>query len=90
VYRDDTLAPTKLLVLFDEGIEVLHLPELTGISTKPCHLKLVEGFWIRSVCVHVDDPRPCPMRGGEGFSKEVLGSFSVSGRAEEKFQRVAM
>jgi hypothetical protein len=77
------------MVLFDQIIEILDLPQFTRFSNASCHLEIMQRFGIRSVCVPVDHPWLRGMRGSKGFHKEAFGSFTISGRAQQEVERVS-
>jgi hypothetical protein len=78
------------MVLFNEIIEILHLPELTAFGNEPCCFEFVERFGIRSIFVDVDHAWLNGMRCGEGFHKEALGSVPISGWTEKEIERLSL
>jgi hypothetical protein len=50
------------MILFDDVVEVLDLPQFTGFWDGPLILELLERFGIRRVFVDCDDPRSGGMR----------------------------
>jgi len=80
----------ETVILFNEVIEILHLPQFTAFRNESCCFEFVEGFGVGGVFVHVDHTRRSGMRGGEGFLKEALGSLPISGRTQHEVERVPL
>ncbi len=78
------------MVLFNEIIEVLHLSQLTASGETSFSLKLVEGFGVRSIFVHVDHSWRARVRGCKRFEQEVPGGFCVSRRAEKEVKGISL
>jgi hypothetical protein len=59
--------------LLDEVVEILPLPQFTGIWHDPFRFQFLERFWIGRVLINGDDSRSAGMRRSKRFSEEAFG-----------------
>ena len=77
------------MILFDDVVEVLDLPQFTGVGNSPLFFQLLEGFWIGCVFINGDDPRSGGMRSSQRFREEAFGCLGIACRAQQELERVA-
>ncbi len=63
------------VIVFDNVIEVLDLPQFTGVGNGSFRLQFLEGLWIGRVFVNVDHPRGGDLRRSQRFHEEAFGSL---------------
>ena len=78
------------MILLDEVVEVLILPQFTRIWQDPFRFELLESFGIGSVLINGDDVRSAGMRHSQRFREEAFGRLSIASGAQEKFQGMSL
>src|SRR5258708_1030239 len=78
------------MVLLDEIIEILPLPEFTRAWHDPFRFQFLERFWIGRVFINGDDSRSAGMSRSKRFREEASGCLSISRGTEQKFQGVSL
>src|SRR6266536_2452393 len=80
----------EAMILLDQVVEVLPLPQFTRIWQDPFRFQLLESFRISYVFINRDDARSANMRRSQRFREEGFSSFRIAPRAQEKFQGVSL
>ena len=78
----------RAMVLFDEVVEELALPQFTGNRHDPVCFQLPEGFGIGGVFIDCDDARDDCLRASERLLEKPLDRLSISCRTQKKLERV--
>jgi hypothetical protein len=78
------------MVLFNQIVEVFHLPQFTAFGNDARYFEFIECFGIGSVFVDVDHTWFIGMRGSERFEQEAGGCLCISGWAEKEIERVSL
>lgn len=79
----------EAMVLLNQGIEVLDLPQLTTFRDDSRCFEFIECFGVSSMFVHVDHPWSTALRGGKRFEQEAFGRFRISGWTEQEIERIS-
>ena len=77
------------MILFDNVVRELDLPQFTSVGNGSLFFQLLEGFWVRGVFIHRDDARRHSVRRGKRFGEKAFGRFGIACRAQEELERVA-
>jgi site-specific DNA recombinase len=75
---------------FHHVVEVLRLPQRTGVGEVACLLEGFEGWGIRRVLINRDDPWGGCMLGLEGLTEKALGGLGIAGRTQQKVESMAL
>ena len=79
----------RAMVLFDEVVEVLALPQFTGNWQDPLCFQFPEGFGIGGVFIDGDDAREDCLRGSKRLLEKPLYRLSISCLTQKKLERVS-
>jgi hypothetical protein len=63
----------EAVILLDEIVEVLALPQFTSVWHDPFRFQLLERFRIGRVCINRDDARSAAMWRSQRFCEETFG-----------------
>jgi hypothetical protein len=74
----------EAVILFDQVVEVLDLPQFTGLGNGSLLFQFVEGFGVGRVFVNCDDARSGGMRRSERFSEKVFGCLGIPCHTQKK------
>ena len=78
------------MILFDDIVQVLDLPQFTPFWNGSFRLQFVEGLWIGGVFIDGDHARSGGMRRSQRFREEAFGRFRIACRTQEELERVAL
>jgi hypothetical protein len=79
----------RAMVLFDEVVEVLALPQFTGIWHDLVCFQFPEGFGIGSVFIDGDDAREDGLRGSKRLLEKPFDRLSISCLTQKELERVS-
>jgi len=80
----------EAVILLDQVVEIVTLPQFTSIWQDPFRFQLLERFRIGCVLINRDDARSAAMRRSQRFREEAFSSFRIAPRAQEEFQDVSL
>jgi hypothetical protein len=80
----------EAVILFDDVVEILDLPQFTGVGNGSLCFQLTDGLGIGRICIDRDHTRGGAMRRSERFREAGFGCFGIAGGTEPKFQGVAL
>jgi len=75
------------MILFNDIIQGLALPECTGLAEQPCLLKSLEGRGVCRVLIDGDHTRGGCMACLQCLPEKPLGCVGIAGSAEHEVQR---
>ena len=78
----------EAMILFDEVVEILALPQFTRIWHDPFRFQFVESFGIGRVFINGDHSRSAGMRRSKRFREKAFGCLCISCRTQEKIQSI--
>ena len=68
----------KALILFNNVIQVLDLPQFTGVGNDSFRLQFLEGLWIGDIFIVIDHTRGGGMRRSQRFREKALRRFCIA------------
>jgi hypothetical protein len=77
------------MILFDNIVQVLDLPQFTPFWNGSFRLQFALGLWIGGVFIDGDHARSGGMRRSQRFREEAFGRLRIACRAQEELERVA-
>lgn len=80
----------EAMILFNQGVEVLALPQYTRCWNGTRCFQVVESLGRGSVFIDRDDARGHRVGGPKRFRQKPLGSLGIAGGTEPELQRVAL
>jgi hypothetical protein len=79
----------EAVIWFDDGVEVLDLPQFAGVGNGSFRLQFVVGLWIGGIFIDSDHTRGGGMRRSERFREKALRRLCIACRTQEELERVA-
>ena len=76
------------MILFDDVVGVLDLPQFTGVGNGSFRLQFLEGLWISGIFIDRDRTRGGGMRRSQRFREKALRRFGIACRTQEELERV--
>ncbi len=80
----------EAVILFDDVVQVLDLPQFTRFWNDALGFELTDGLGIGRIFIDRDHTRGGGMRRSQRFREEAFGRFGITGGTEQKFQGVAL
>ena len=80
----------KPVIVFDHVVEVLDLPQFTGVGKSPLFFQPLEGFWIDCIFIDSDHARRHGVRRGKRFREEAFGRLRITSWTQEELERVSL
>jgi hypothetical protein len=77
------------VILLYDVVEVCDLRQVTGICNSLFCLQFLEGLWIGGVFIDGNDPGSYSMKRAKRLGEKAFGGFCISGRTQEKLERVS-
>jgi hypothetical protein len=78
------------VILFDNVVEVLDLPQFTPFWNGSLGFQLTDGLGIGRIFIDRDHTRGGRMRRSQRFREEAFGCFGITGGTEPEFEGVAL
>ena len=75
--------------MFNDVVEILDLPQLTGFGNGSLFFQFLERFWIGGVFIDRDHTRGGGMRRSQRFREKALRRFGITCRTQEELERVS-
>ena len=78
------------MILFDDVVQVLDLPQFTGVGKGLFLLQFVESLWIGRIFIDSDHTRGGGMRRSQRFREKALRRFAIACHTQEELERVSL